>query len=267
MTRTANTVRLLSLGLVVTAGLVLSACGGGSFEDKAASTTTAPADSGSNTGNDDTGSDSGGADGFSAQATSLGTELLTQFDIPADEVDELEAGCLGTALIDALGEQDAEGIATTEEPTSAQLDAVEAGFDACVSGRTLAAGLVALFFDELPGAPTADQSVISCVAGEIDGTTGQLVVGLVDSNQSGTLPTEFLDTLDVCVPDEVVADLFVGELTSSGDFDQTQATCIAERVAPELSISELAAAGQNEALPPEIQTLIETATVACLTGG
>ncbi len=65
----------------------------------------------------------------------------------------------------------------------------------------------------------------------------------------------------------MVADLFVGELTSSGDFDQTQATCIAERVAPELSISELAAAGQNEALPPEIQTLIETATVACLTGG
>jgi hypothetical protein len=108
---------------------------------------------------------------------------------------------------------------------------------------------------------------VSCVAGEIDGATGQLIVGLFDASETGGLPTQFLDTLDVCVPDDVVADLFVEELSSDGTFDQAQATCIAERVAPQLSISTLAAAGQADGLPADVEALIEEATLACLAGG
>ncbi|MFM7508100.1 MAG: hypothetical protein ACKO5A_00940 [Actinomycetota bacterium] len=135
-----------------------------------------------------------------------------------------------------------------------------------MSGRTLGPAITALFFNELPGAPTPDQSVESCVAGEIDGSTGQLIIGLFGSNESGGLPTEFLNTLDVCVPDDVVADLFVG-LAPDGTFTEAEASCIAEQVAPQLSIRTLAEAGESGALPPDVQALIEEATLACVVGG
>ena len=259
--RRARSVAAIALSTLLT--LALASCGGTSFEDKAAST-TAPADSGSGSGSD---SGSGGEDGFSAESTELGADILAQFDLQPDEIDELEAGCLGQTLIEALGESDARDVVTTETPSSEQLEALSAGFDACVSGRTLGPAITALFFGQLPGAPTPDQSVESCVAGEIDGSTGQLIIGLYDSSESGGLPVEFLDTLDVCVPDEVVADLLVAELTSDGTFDETQATCIAEQVAPQLPISALAAAGQSDTLPTEIEQLIEDATAACVLGG
>jgi hypothetical protein len=252
--------RTLLAALLAGTALLLAACGGGSFEDKAATTTT------TQDAEQDTGG-SGSDDTFSAESIALGEEILSQFDIDGTEVDELETGCLGTALIDALGESDAQDLLTTDTPTSEQLEATGAAFDACISGTTLAGALTALFFDELPGSPTPDQSVVSCVAGEIDGTTGQLIVGLVDASDTGGLPTEFLDTLDVCVPDEVVADLFVEELSSDGTFDTVQATCIAEAIAPQLSISTLAAAGQADGLPADVQALIEEATVACLAAG
>jgi hypothetical protein len=252
--------RTLLAALLAGTALLLAACGGGSFEDKAATTTTTQ-DAEQNTGG------SGSDDTFSAESIELGAELLGQFDIDTTDVDELETGCLGTALIDALGDADAQDLLTTESPTADQLAALEAGFDACISGTTLAPAITALFFNELPGAPAPDQSVVSCVAGEIDGTTGQLIVGLYDAGESGGLPTEFLDSLDVCVPDEVVADLFVEELSSDGTFDTVQATCIAEAIAPQLSISTLAAAGQADGLPADVQALIEEATVACLAAG
>ncbi|MBM3661286.1 MAG: hypothetical protein FJW94_00115 [Actinobacteria bacterium] len=156
---------------------------------------------------------------------------------------------------------------TTETPSTEQLEALSAGFDACVSGRTLGPVITALFFNELPGAPTPDQSVESCVAGEIDGSTGQLIIGLFGSNESGGLPTEFLNTLDVCVPDDVVAEQLTAELASDGTFTEAEASCIAEQVAPQLSISTLAEAGESGALPPDVQALIEEATLACVVGG
>lgn len=251
-----------AVALLAAAGsLALAGCGGASFEDKAA-TTTAPAGEEAPVEGTD-----GGSDGFSPEAVELGEQFLNQLDLPSDLIDEFESGCLGSTLIDALGDADAQDILTTENPTPAQLDALEAGFDACISGTTLAGTVTGLFFNELPGTPTPDQSVVSCVAGEIDGTTGQLIVGLFDSSETGNLPTEFLDTLDVCVPDEVVADLFVEELTADGTFDTTQATCIAETVAPQLSISTLAAAGQSDGLPADVEKLIEDATLTCVAGG
>jgi hypothetical protein len=249
--------RHLSAVLLAVAGpLAVAACGGATFEDEAA-TTTAPAEE----------SPAEDGDGFSPEEVRLGEEVLAQLDLQSGEVDEVESGCLGFTLIDALGDADAQDVLTTETPTPAQLAALEAGFDACISGTTLAPEITALFFDELPGAPVPDQSVVSCVAGEIDGATGQLIVGLFDASETGGLPTQFLDTLDVCVPDDVVADLFVEELSSDGTFDQAQATCIAERVAPQLSISTLAAAGQADGLPADVEALIEEATLACLAGG
>jgi hypothetical protein len=135
-----------------------------------------------------------------------------------------------------------------------------------VSGRTLAP-VITGFFSRALGAPTPDQSVESCVAGEIDGTTGQLIVGLFDSSESGGLPTDLLDTLDVCVPEQVVVDLFAEELTANGTFTPAEATCIGEQVAPQLSISTLAEAGESGALPPDVQALIEEAALACVVGG
>ncbi len=255
--------RSAAVAALATATMLLAACGGGSFEDKAA-TTTAPA--GGRDSQQDNQQDNQ-QDGFSAEAVQLGEDLLGQFDLQPSEIDELEAGCLGSSLIDALGDADAQDLLTVEDPTTEQLDALEASFDACVSGTTLAPTVTALFFGELPGSPTPDQSVVSCVAGEIDGTTGQLITGLSQSGSSGGLPTEFLATLDICVPEQVVADLFVDELTADGSFDNVQATCIAETVAPDLSISVLAEAGQSDSLPPDVQKLIEDATLACIAGG
>jgi hypothetical protein len=241
--------RHLSAVLLAVAGpLAVAACGGATFEDEAA-TTTAPAEE----------SPAEDGDGFSPEEVRLGEEVLAQLDLQSGEVDGVESGCLGFTLIDALGDADAQDVLTTETPTPAQLAALEAGFDACISGTTLAPEITALFFDELPGAPVPDQSVVSCVAGEIDGATGQLIVGLFDASETGGLPTQFLD--------DVVADLFVEELSSDGTFDQAQATCIAERVAPQLSISTLAAAGQADGLPADVEALIEEATLACLAGG
>lgn len=242
--------------LAATGSIAVVACGGATFEDEAA-TTTAPAED----------QPAEGADGFSPEEIELGEAVLAELDLSSGEVDELESGCLGFTLIDALGDADAQDVVTTQDPTPDQLAAIEAGFDACISGTTLAPAITGLFFGELPGAPTPDQSVVSCVAGEIDGTTGQLIIGLVDSSETGGLPTEFLDTLDVCVPDDVVADLFVEGLVSDGTVDTAQATCIAERVAPQLSISTLAAAGQADGLPADVQALIEEATLACIAGG
>ena len=247
-------VAVVSLGVV--AALLLAGCSSGSFEDKAA-TTTAPADGGSDTGSTD----------LDTEAVELGTQILGQFDLQPEEIDELEAECLGGTLIDVLGPADAQAVLTVEDPTTEQLDAIEAGFDACISGRTLGPAIAALFFGELPGAPVPDQAVESCVAGEIDGATGQLIVGLFSSSDTGSIPTQFLDTLDVCVPENVVADLFVSELTADGSFTTPQAECIAEQVAPQLPISTLAQAGQSGELPPDVQALIESATASCLVGG
>ena len=249
--------RLLTAALLAaTSSVAVVACGGATFEDEAA-TTTAPAEQ----------PPAEAEDGFSPEAVQLGEDLLAGFDIQPGDVDELESGCLGFALIDALGETDARGVVTTEDPPPEQLAALEAGFDACISGTTLGPAITALFFSEFPGAPSPDQSVVSCVAGEIDGTTGQLIIGLFDSSETGSLPTEFLDTLDVCVPDQVVADLFAEALVSDGTVDPVQAACIAEQVAPQLSISTLAAAGQADGLPADVQALIEEATLACIAGG
>ncbi|MFM7508101.1 MAG: hypothetical protein ACKO5A_00945 [Actinomycetota bacterium] len=99
--------RLSGVALAAIATVVVVACGSASFEDKAASTTTAPTDS--------------GTDGFSAEATTLGTDILTQFDLTESEIDELEAGCLGQTLIEALGESDARDVVTTETPSTEQL--------------------------------------------------------------------------------------------------------------------------------------------------
>lgn len=255
--------RSLAAIVIGLTAVVAVGCGGGSsFDDKAAST-TAPADSDSGT---DSGSDSG-SDGFSPEAVTLGEEILAQFDLKPSEIDELESGCLGSSLIDALGETDAQGVLETADPSAEQIAALEVSFDACVSGTTLAPAITGIFFGELPGSPTPDQSVVSCMAGEIDGSTGQLISALSSSSDNGDIPQQFLDTLDVCVPDDVVAQLFVAELTSDGTFDTTQATCIADRIAPQIPISTLADAGQSDQLPPDVQQLIEDATVACVLGG
>lgn len=237
---------------LVTVVAMTAGCSGASFDDTAATTTTSK-------------STTTESDGFDRDATQLGTELINQLDPSITEPDELEAGCLGQALTDALGSSEAQELTTTQNPTSDQLDAISAAFDACVKGTTLAPSLTEGFFSELPGSPTPDQSVVSCVAGEIDGKTGTIIVDSVNSEQSDTLPTEVLATFDVCVPDDIVAGLLVDELTSDGTFDATQAACIADRVAAQLSITELAAAGKSGS-SDTVTKLVEDATLACISG-
>jgi len=246
--------RRLVAGVAAATALVsiTAGCSGASFDDKAATTTTSK-------------SATTESDGFGRDATQLGSELITQLDPSITEPDELEAGCLGQALTDSLGSAEAEDLTTTKNPTPDQLDAISASFDACVKGTTLAPSLTEGFFSELPGSPAPDQSVVSCVAGEIDGKTGSIIVDSINSDQADTLPTEVLATFDVCVPDDIVAGLLVDELSSDGTFDATQAQCIADKVAAQLSITDLAAAGKS-GTSDTVTQLVQDATIACIAG-
>ncbi|UDY37097.1 hypothetical protein [Dermatobacter hominis] len=242
----------LLLAVLATFAFVAAACGG---DDDEASPSKSSDERETTTTEKDDGGDSGIASGILDSAAKSG-----QFD-DSGLGEDVEL-CLGQSIIDAVGEDQAQQMAEGDISTytAEEVDALATAFDDCVPGSALAESMTTSFY-ESAGATTAPSStVVDCVAGELDGRTGQVVKEGV-AVDSGQVPELTLQIMDTCVPPEDVTALLQSAFVDAG-LTEAQATCTANALSGQITVSELAQAGLDDG-SSEITAKVEAAAQSC----
>ena len=241
--RSRGTRRLAALSIPLLAGLALVGCGGddSSSDDSSASPTT---------------------EATSEAASTIGEDAVTDLGVTKDE-----GICFGNTLVDQLGEDEALELNNSDaefsELPEAQLTAVQVAFNECIPGSVMAEDITAEFYSSIGASTEPDAAVVDCVAGELDGRTGDVALeGMTADTEGADLGTTAA-VLEGCIPPEVVTELFVTSFTTAG-LTPEQAQCAAEQVSGQISLSQLVDLGSSAgALPPEIQAISDAAVTAC----
>jgi hypothetical protein len=245
--RTARLRATTTLAVVLTVtGGVLAACSG---DDEATTTTT------------------------EATTTTLDpavAELATTFraDVGADTISADEATCVARTLVDELGaEEAAEVVGSSDdllEIPATQRVVVTDTFNDCVPGTAVATAVVEEFYTSIGASSEPDPVVVDCVATEMDGRTGDVLFEGAEADSNDTLPTVTLAALESCVPDDVLAEVFVSAFEAEGATPE-QAQCTAEAVTSQLTLEQITRLGLDDAeMSPEIEGIITQAATGCL---
>jgi hypothetical protein len=127
----------------------------------------------------------------------------------------------------------------------------------------MAEDITSEFYSSIGASTEPDAAVVDCVAGELDGRTGDVALeGMTADTEGADLGTTAA-VLEGCIPPEVVTELFVTSFTTAG-LTPEQAQCAAEQVSGQISLSQLVELGSSTgALPPEIQAISDAAVTAC----
>jgi hypothetical protein len=239
--RSRGTRRLAALCIPLLAGLALAGCGGDdSSSDDATPTTEATSEA----------------------ASTIGEDAVTDLGVTKDE-----GICFGNTLVDQLGEDEALELNNSDaefsELPEAQLTAVQVAFNECIPGSVMAEDITSEFYSSIGASTEPDAAVVDCVAGELDGRTGDVALeGMTADTEGADLGTTAA-VLEGCIPPEVVTELFVTSFTTAG-LTPEQAQCAAEQVSGQISLSQLVELGSSTgALPPEIQAISDAAVTAC----
>jgi hypothetical protein len=245
--------------LLATAGLVLSGCGG---NDSAAPVKRTSGDRPTSTTETTT---AGGTDSGGIASGILSSSRASKLD--PNSVSDDEAQCLGSYVIDRVGEQEAQTISdeAIDALTPDQLAVLTAGFNKCISGATMAGDLVTSFYEGAGVRSTPTDEVVACVADGIDGRTGDVVAESATLAESATAPIT-LSVMDTCVPASEVTELLRSAFQEAG-LTPAQATCTAGALEGKISLSELAEIGSASSLPPEIEAKVTTAAQGCKGAG
>ena len=234
--------RLAALSIPLIAGLALVGCGGDDSSSDGASPTT---------------------EATSGAASTIGADAVADLGVTKDE-----GICFGNTLVDQLGEEEALALNDSDAEFSdlpeAQLTAVQVAFNECIPGSVMAEDITTEFYSSIGASTEPDAAVIDCVAGELDGRTGDVALeGMTADTEGADLGTTAA-VLEGCIPPEVVTELFVTSFTTAG-LTPEQAQCAAEQVSGQISLSQLVELGSSTgALPPEIQAISDAAVTACV---
>lgn len=245
--RTARLRATTTLAVVLTvAGGALAACSG---DDEGTTTTT------------------------EATTTTLDpavAELATAFraEVGPDTISEDDATCVAGTLVDELGaEQATEVVQSSDdllEIPAAERIVVTDTFNDCVPGTAVATAVVEEFYSSLGASTEPDPAVIECVGTEMDGRTGDVLFEGAEADTNDTVPTVTLAALEQCVPDGVLAEVFMSAFESEGATPE-QARCTADAVASQLSLEEITRLGlEGGEMSPEIEGIISQAATDCL---
>jgi hypothetical protein len=247
------TIAVLLLALV---GLG-AACGGDDDSAAPAEKTSDERPEETTTTEDDGGGSTGIASGI------LSSSPSSAFDTSSVASDEEE--CLGDFVIDALGEDEALEMSEADISTytTAQMEALQAGFNECISGASVAGDLLSSFYEGAGATASPSPGVEECVADTLDGQTGDVVVESIQMAESDTLPPVMLATFDACVPPSDVALILEAAFSSSG-LTPEQSTCMASALSGSITITQLAELGASDAgLPPDLEATITQAAQGC----
>lgn len=246
--------------VLIVSAMLVAACGtGGRSGD------TAPAQKQSATRPSSTTSTTEASTGSSSSGIASGILSTTDgAQVDGTAVGTAEQQCLGAAVIGAVGEDEATRMSAADlsEYTPAQLEVLRRAFNKCVTGRTLAPGVVTNFYQGAGVTTPPANSVSDCVAAAIDGRTGDIVAESAAAEASTALPKVTLEALDACVPPADVSALLQAAFVKSG-LDPKLSACVADAVSGQVSVSQLAELGGSTTVPPEIQALLDQAALGC----
>lgn len=246
--------------LVATSATFLGACGGSDDDTAAPEKQSGERPESTTTSEEKSSNAAGGiASGILSTADSA---KLDDSSVSSDEEE-----CLGTEVIDAVGEDEATQMSEAElsEYTPAQLEVLRDAFNTCVSGETLAGELVVNFYEGAGATTPPADAVTECVAAAIDGRTGDIVVESAQLQSDTDLPQVTLEVLDTCIPASDVA-LLLGDAFQQAGLPAAQATCMAGTLSDQISVSQLAELGGSSQIPPEVEALVTQAAAACAPG-
>jgi hypothetical protein len=120
------------------------------------------------------------------------------------------------------------------------------------------------FYSSLGASTEPDPAVVECVGAQMDGRTGDVLFEGAEADTNDTLPTVTLAALEECVPDEVLAEVFVSAFESEGATPE-QARCTADAVASQLTLEQITRIGlEGGEMSPEIEGIITEAATNCL---
>lgn len=182
-------------------------------------------------GDDDSGSASS-SDADADTALSVGEALSDNAPFEMDDEDER---CVGTSLIEALGEEEARTVAESDDASQLsgeQKDAATVALNECLEGATVAAGVLSSFAEEA-GAEIDDPELESCIADQIDGRVGDVVVQSSDNSEEA-----FAALVGDCPTNALVSTLFKGQFVEQG-FDEAAAQCVADQLAQQYDLAAL----------------------------
>jgi len=238
------------VGVLALFGGALTACGSDDASDNETSdsraTTTTEAASGSEAAQ-------GIADRFTSQ-TGL-------------EIDDAGALCFGEAMVAGFGEEKAVEVFDSNDelgelPEDDQTIIREA-FNDCVPGSAVAEAITTEFYSSAGVTSTPDEAVTTCVAGAIEGRTGDVMWESFVGEATDEVPATTLEALETCVPNTVRAELFAAGMADSG-LPPEQLDCIANALAEEFSLADLIEIEDSTTIAPEIEARIEAASMSCV---
>jgi hypothetical protein len=211
------------------------------------------------------GSDGDGADPPRDARATIASDLRGDFG--EDAVSREQADCFADRLVDALGEEAALGLndsdRTIEEAPEEERTAVEEAFNDCIPGSVLAPILVEPFYTAFDAAEPPTEEVVGCVAEQLEGRTGSVLVDQTGASADGSTSGSTLEVLDPCVPDEVLRTPFVAAFVDGGATPE-QAGCAADAVVSRLSLAELVELADAEDLTEQASEVVGGATADCL---
>lgn len=176
--------------------------------------------------------------------------------------DDAVAECVGSSVIDSLGEEQAEAMSNAEvsEYTDEELTALADAFDECVPGELIAESMTVSFYESAGATTEPSIETVQCVADALDGRTGQVVKEGAKADAGG-FPALTLAVMDGCVPPEDVAALLKTAFLDAG-LTEAQADCTATALQGQISVSDLAVAGLSDD-NPELEAKVQQAAQAC----
>lgn len=231
---------------------VATACGA----DEGATTTTSTTE--------DAGPSTTADAAVTAIGAALGRHLASATGTPF-ELSDVEASCVGAALVQSEGRDGAGVIGDATDQAGLdeeQVQAATAALDDCVAGTTLAGGLSVGFYEGL-GIPGPSDQVESCVAEQLDTEVGTILYATLDAAAGAGTSTVVVATFDACVPADDVADLLAAQFEAAGAEPEV-AKCVAGELKGEVSLTDLARIGGDDGnIPVDMQAVIDDARLAC----
>jgi hypothetical protein len=196
-------------------------------------------------------------------------DIASSFRSSIDVLSEDEATCLAESLVDALGADRAQSVADADDLSSLdaeQRQSARTALNDCMSGAALAPTLATQFYQGLGTEARPTKAVTRCLAGELDGQAGDLLLAGLQAMEQGQVPAGLVDAYQACVPDEILIDEFASTFEADGASPE-KARCVAEFLVDELSLAEITQIGMSGEQPgPEFQAVVQDAARACGVG-
>jgi hypothetical protein len=187
-------------------------------------------------------------------------------DVGDGTFSQQESVCLAQYLVDELGEEQAREVGEADDLPSlptAQLQAARVAMNECIPGDALADTMTTQFYQGLGAGARPARGVVRCIAGELDGQTGDVLVATLRQDARGEAPTTLIAAFAECVPDGVLIDVFAQSFEDEGAGPDA-ARCIAAELVDEVSLAQLVQLGMSGKEPgPELQAAIVDAVGTC----